>query len=299
MARKEINIFGTSFLDLLSGALAAVIILFIIVPKMTSEQQSALEEIERMNVQMEDLNHLMERLQNSVPQDVYEEIQAQMEALRNTADELREQAQQMQERLAAAESENQRLRRELEQRQDVRQQNEQLQRQNEQLQQRISQLEAQLQQQRPSPGQGISDGKVFGMNAELGVVCQWPENVDVDLYVKNLSTGDICYYGAKNQPFGSLMEDITSRTSPDDDRYELLYQNKIIPGSYQIYVNIYYGTNNHWDGTPAHVEGYIVMFPGKPNQIKIPYQPVVLTQGGQNTIIGTLNVTPNQKNLQK
>ena len=136
------------------------------------------------------------------------------------------------------------------------------------------------------------------MNAELGVVCQWPENVDVDLYVKNLSTGDICYYGAKNQPFGSLMEDITSRTSPDDDRYELFYQNKIIPGSYQIYVNIYYGGNNHWDGTPAHVEGYIVMFPGKPNQIKIPYQPVVLTQGGQNTIIGTLNVTPNQINLQ-
>lgn len=186
MARKEINIFGTSFLDLLSGALAAVIILFIIVPKMTSEQQSALEEIERMNMQMEDLNHLMERLQNSVPQDVYEEIQAQMEALRNTADELREQVQQMQERLAAAESENQRLRRELEQRQDVQQQNEQLQRQNEQLQQRISQLEAQLQQQQqqPSTGQGISDGKVFGMNAELGVVCQWPENVDVDLYVK-------------------------------------------------------------------------------------------------------------------
>lgn len=291
MERKEINIFGTSFLDLLSGALAAVIILFIIVPKMTSEQQSTLEEIERMNVQMEDLSHLMERLQNSVPQDVYEEIQAQMEALRNTADELREQVQQMQERLAAAESENQRLRRELEQRQDVQQQNEQ-------LQQRISQLEAQLQQQQPSTGQGISDGKVFGMNAELGVVCQWSENVDVDLYVKNLSTGDICYYGAKNQPFGSLMEDITSRTSPDDDRYELFYQKKITPGSYQIFVNIYYGTNNRWDGTPAHVEGYVVMFPGKPNQIKIPYQPVVLTQGGQNTIIGTLNVTPNHINLQ-
>lgn len=293
MARKEINIFGTSFLDLLSGALAAVIILFIIVPKMTSEQQSALEEIERMNVQMEDLNDLMERLQNSVPQDIYEEIQAQMEALRNTANELREQVQQMQERLAAAESENQRLRQELEQRQNVEQQNEQ-------LQQRISQLEAQLQQQQqqPSTGQGISDGKVFGMNAELGVVCQWPENVDVDLYVKNLSTGDICYYGAKNQPFGSLMEDITSRTSPDDDRYELFYQKKITPGSYQIFVNIYYGTNNRWDGTPAHVEGYVVMFPGKPNQIKIPYQPVVLTQGGQNTIIGTLNVTSNHINLQ-
>ncbi len=35
MARKEINVFGTSFLDLLSGALAAVIILFVIVPKLS------------------------------------------------------------------------------------------------------------------------------------------------------------------------------------------------------------------------------------------------------------------------
>ena len=36
MAKKDINIFGTSFLDLLSGALASVIILFVIVPKKTS-----------------------------------------------------------------------------------------------------------------------------------------------------------------------------------------------------------------------------------------------------------------------
>ena len=45
MARKEINIFGTSFLDLLSGALGAVIILFIIVPKMSVQQQEALQEL--------------------------------------------------------------------------------------------------------------------------------------------------------------------------------------------------------------------------------------------------------------
>ena len=31
MARKEINVFGASFLDLLSGALGAVIILYILV----------------------------------------------------------------------------------------------------------------------------------------------------------------------------------------------------------------------------------------------------------------------------
>lgn len=44
MARQEINIFGTSFLYLLFGALAAVIILSIIMPKMSVEHQKILED---------------------------------------------------------------------------------------------------------------------------------------------------------------------------------------------------------------------------------------------------------------
>ena len=292
VARKEINIFGTSFLDLLSGALAAVIILFIIVPKMTSEQQETLEEIERMNVQVEELNDLIGRLQDSVPHDVYEEIQRQMEELDNVITELTDQVRRMQERLATAESENYRLQEELEQRQEIQQQNEL-------LQQRIRQLETRLQQQQQDGREGIAGGKVFGMDAELGVVCMWPENVDVDLYVKDILSGEICFFNAKNRSFGSLMEDVTSRNSPEDDRYELFYQKKIVPGTYQIYVNIYNGQNSRWNGTPAHVEGYVVMFPGRQNQIKIPYRQIVLTQAGQNAVIGILSVTNNSINLQQ
>lgn len=292
MTRQEINIFGTSFLDLLSGALGAVIILFIIVPKMTAEQQNVLEEIERMNVQVEELNSLMARLQSSVPQDIYDEIQQQIEELQNIVTDLTERVQQMQEHLAEVESENQRLREELVHQQDIQQQNGQ-------LQQRIQELEARLQEQQQTGGQGISDGKVFGMDAELGVVCMWPENVDVDLYVKNTSNGEVCYFNAKNRSFGSLLEDVTSRNSPDDDRYELFYQKKIVPGTYQIYVNIYNGQNSRWNGMPAHVEGYIVMFPGRQNQVKLPYRQIVLTQAGQNTVIGILTVTSNNMNLQQ
>lgn len=293
MARQEINIFGTSFLDLLSGALAAVIILFIIVPKMTSEQQNTLQEIERMNVQVEELETLMEQVRHSVPQELFEEIQAQMEELRNTAAQLREQVERLQQQVAATESENQRLREELEQRRNVEQQNQQ-------LQQRLRELEARLeQQQQQTQGQGISDGKVFGMDAELGIVCIWPENVDVDLYVKDLATGAICYFGAKSHPFGALMEDITSRTSPNDDRYELFYQKRIVPGTYEVYVSIYSGNNHPWDGTPAHVDGYVVMNPGKRNQTKIPYRSITLTQAGQKTTVGILTVTANSISLQQ
>lgn len=297
MARKELNIFGTSFLDLLSGALAAVIILFVVVPKMTVEQQNALEEIEQLNIEMEQLSQLMEQLSQSVPQELYEEIQQQMENIQATIERLTEEVNSLQNHLAQSEAENERLREQVSQLEDVQQQVNDLQEQNRQLQERISQLERERQHNSQN-GQGISDGKIFGMNAQLGVVCLWPENVDVDLYVKNLATGEICMFNHKNTSFGNLNEDVISRTSPDDDRYELFYQSRIVPGNYQIYVNIYGGQNSRWNGQAAHVEGYAVMFPGKPNQIKIPFRPITLTQKGQDVVVGTLIVTSNNMTLQ-
>lgn len=296
MTRKEINIFGTSFLDLLSGALAAVIILFIIVPKMSSEEQNALEEIERLNIQVENLSNLMEQIENSVPQEIYQQLQQQIDELQNTISDLTNQVGNLQSQLAAAQIENERLRAEVKQLRDAQQQNEQLQQENQRLQECIRELERQAQQSNQN-GQGISDGKVFGMNAQLGVVCIWTENVDVDLYVKDLNSEMVCYFGAKNTPFGNLNEDITSRESADDDRYELFYQSRIIPGHYQIFVNIY-SLSTNWNGQPVHVDGYAVIFPGKTNQVKIPFRQIVLTQKGRNVNIGTLIVTENNIQLQ-
>lgn len=297
MARQEINIFGTSFLDLLSGALAAVIILFIIVPKMSVEQQQALEEIEQLNVQVEELSNLMEQIHNSVPQEVYEQIQSQIEALQQTIENLSEQVENLQGQLVAVQSENERLRSEVENLRQSQERIQELQQENERQRQRIEELERQAQQANQN-GQGISDGKVFGMNAQLGVVCIWTEDVDVDLYVKNLETGETCCFSRKVTPFGNLNEDITSRSSADDDRYELFYQSRIIPGRYQIYVNIYGGQNSRWNGQPANVDGYAVIFPGKSNQVKIPFNRIRLTQKGQNVTVGTLVVTNNNIQLQ-
>ena len=81
MANKEINIFSTSFLDLLSGALAAVLILFIIVPKLTKEQDNSLKELEELKEEVGDLKDLMEQIRNSVPAEIFEEIQAKLDEL--------------------------------------------------------------------------------------------------------------------------------------------------------------------------------------------------------------------------
>lgn len=292
MKRKDINIFGTSFLDLLSGALAAVIILFIIVPKMTASQQDALEEIERMNIQVEELSSLLEQLENSVPQNVFQELQQRLEELQHTVSSLSSQVENLQQRLSSAETENERLREEVEQLRQNESIIAQLQQENQRLQERVQELQEQQPQQ---DGQGISDGKVFGINAEVGIVCFWRENVDVDLHVKDLSTGIECFYGTNVTPFGNLNEDIQSRTSSDDDRYELFYQQHPVPGEYEISLVFYAGRTNR-----ANVEGYIVMHPGRHNQIKIPYRDVILTPNGRTPIrIGKLTVSNSSISFQQ
>lgn len=270
MARNDINIFGTSFLDLLSGALAAVIILFIIVPKMSSEQQNALEELEQLDVQVTDLHDLIAQIQNSVPQEVYDQIERQMEELQNTISTLTERVESLQGQLS-----------------ECREENESLQRQIEQLEQEIQQLSDQS-------GQGISDGKVFGIDAELGVVCIWPENVDVDLHVVNLSSGNECNYRHTATSFGNLNMDIMERTEDNDDRYELFYQEHIVPGRYQIYVELY--SNNN--GQLVNVDGYAVLFPGRANQVKIPFRHITLDHQWQKVVVGTLMVTSDNITLQ-
>ena len=270
MSRKEINVFSVSFLDLLSGALGAVLILFIIIPKMTTEQQTAIEELERLQVEAVQLEELLEQARNSIPVALYEQIEAQMEAMRQTIDELTGEVQQLQQRVSQVERENVQLREQL------RETEQQL----AQTQQQLAEAQRQLEQRQQQQGRG---GKIFGIDAKLGVVCQWTENVDVDLYVKNLTTQEICFFNKRVTTFGTLNEDITSRAA-GDDRYEFFYQQQIVPGRYSIWVNIYSGNN------PATVEGYIIMFPGESGEQKIPYSQIRIPASGRNYSIGVLTV---------
>ena len=48
MRRREPDIFGVSFIDLMAGALGAVLILFIIIPKVNVEQYEEIREMKRM-----------------------------------------------------------------------------------------------------------------------------------------------------------------------------------------------------------------------------------------------------------
>lgn len=295
MARKEINIFGTSFLDLLSGALGAVIILFVIVPKMSTHDQETIQELEELNIQVSEISSIMEQLENSVPSDLYRQLEEQIEEMRNTISSLTAHVESLQARNNALEEENQSLQQQLQEYEVIQRENQAAQERINRLESRVRELEQELQERQDTPSE-ISGGMVFGTNADLGVVCIWPENVDVDLYVKNLQTGEICFFGNKNYPWGNLLEDVRSHNS-GDDRYELFYQRQIVPGEYQVSVKIYSSVQMPWNGTPATVDGYVVMHPGKHNQKRVKYNTIRLNNTSE-IIIGRLTVTSDNIYLQ-
>lgn len=276
MSRKEINIFSVSFLDLLSGALAAVIILFVVVPKMTQQQQESLRTIDSLQVQVDDLANIIKRARNAIPDSIYRQIVAQVKRMEQTIDSLRQQTNNLQRQLAECDEQNESLRGELQR-----------------TQKRLQQAERivnEQQQNQVGPGEVI-----YGLNAQLGIVCKWEENIDVDLHVVNRTTNEVCSFRKKEFSWGNYLSDITSR-GQNDKTYELFYQMQIVPGQYDIYLHLYSAT-----GT-AKVNGFIrykpltnqeimIKFPNEYTLTNTGQKPPYPPQGG--TKVGTLNITQN------
>ena len=289
--KKHINVFSVSFLDLLSGALAAVIILFIIIPKTTVEQQEVNETLEQIDVNIEEIQDILETVSENIPAEIYQQIEEQIDQLRNLNEELRQQVEQLQMELTQTisdleECEQERLRQE-----------ENIEELTEQLESAQAQIEHLEQQIAESPG--ISD-KFFGLDAELGVVAEWSEDLDVDLWLRDNNTDQWCSYQNRETHFGILSEDV--RSQPEgQELYELIYQRTLRPGTYDIWVHMYSTT-----GT-ATVSGYAILNPGRYNEQKITYGPITLQnrnnrppsppRGGSK--VGTLTVTETSISLER
>lgn len=109
MAKKrDINVFNVSFLDLLSGALGAVLILFVIVPKMDSQIRQKLQELEtfkELQMDVTQIQGMITTLQGSVPKATIDNLQSNLNNLSTDLKTLQSQVKQLQDQLAKAESE--------------------------------------------------------------------------------------------------------------------------------------------------------------------------------------------------
>jgi len=109
MARKEINIFNLSMLDLLSGALGAILIIFVIIPKLSGDIKIALQELEQikeLKVDAQQIQSMIQDLKKSVPQAElvkyqvkFEQLEAQSAKLNQTVTNLQEEVKKLQDKL--------------------------------------------------------------------------------------------------------------------------------------------------------------------------------------------------------
>jgi hypothetical protein len=270
---RDINIFSVSFLDLLSGALAAVIILFVIVPKMDLESQETLDALEGLEIQLDDLLTVIEQMDNSIDRNAVEELQRRVQEMQNSLIEARIAAQQ-------AQIINESLREELAQNeQNLRMANAQI----AELNSQISELQESRNQE---SNQGPAHKALLGLSPDFAILASWSENVDLDIHFTNLATGEVCYHRNVNTPFGKLLEDVTS--SPGEEGYEMIYQQKLVPGRYRIEIHWYDYNNPQSNYSAVNAEIEILFMPFRSNEQKN-IKNVRLTNSNR-TLITTLTI---------
>jgi len=108
MAAKEVEIFSVSFLDLITGVLGAVLILFIIIPKMSDDVEKQLQELDQLKavkVQVARMDSLMLKLKKNVSPEVYKQLEEQVKNLHSNTEGLQTQIKDLQMSLEKADRE--------------------------------------------------------------------------------------------------------------------------------------------------------------------------------------------------
>ncbi|MBK8471246.1 MAG: VWA domain-containing protein [Sphingobacteriales bacterium] len=107
-AKKEVEIFSVSFLDLITGVLGAVLILFIIIPKMSDDVEKQLQELDQLKavkVEVARMDSLMAKLKKNVSPEVYKQLEDQVKKLHDNTDGLQTQIKDLQMSLEKADRE--------------------------------------------------------------------------------------------------------------------------------------------------------------------------------------------------
>lgn len=272
MGRREINIFGTSFLDLLSGALAAVIILFVIVPKMTSENVDLLEKVKEIRTIAADVDDLLEKLRNSVSKEVLEAIQGEMDSLKMQVGQMEQKLAELEEKVKEVAEERDRWRKAAEQQEE----------EIEQLKARLAEMEAKVQEAEDKCRTANTVERTLGVFARFGILCKWAQtNVDVDMGVQRFGQmPEQCWRMYSSKKWGILGEDVRERTDNEEERFELFYVPQIYADEYTFWVNVF----SESAGSAADVNCVLIFHPGKPDEIRKEIGPVHIVKGSMNCV---------------
>ncbi len=276
MKRKEINIFGTSFLDLLSGALAAVIILFVVVPKGVQEDPELVKQVQELKTVTNDVKGAIERIKNSVPKEIFEKIRKEIEDANKKLSELNNRIDKLEKDIKKVSSENTALKKE------VQKQQEEIEKLKKQVEVLTASLKAEKEKNDKANSTANTVEKTLGVFAKFGVLCKWNEtNADVDLGVQRFGQPEHCWRNYPSKKWGILGEDVRERVDEDtEERFELFYVPQIYPDEYTVWVDIYErSVSNH-----ANVTCIFVFHPGRDDEIKKEIGPIPVSKGNNKLI---------------
>lgn len=277
MARKEINIFGTSFLDLLSGALAAVIILFIVVPKGVQEDPELVKQVQELKTVTNDVKEAIEKIKNSVPKEVFEKIRKEIEVANKKLTELNTKIEKLEEDIKKISSENTALK------EKVKKQQEEIEKLKQQIAELTEALKAEKEKNEKANSTANTVEKTLGVFAKFGVLCKWNEtDTDVDMGVQKFGQPqEQCWRNYPSKKWGILGEDVRERVDEDTkERFELFYVPQIYPDEYTVWVNVYENSTS----SNANVTCIFVFHPGKNDEIKKEIGPIAVSKGNNKLV---------------
>lgn len=227
MARRQKNIFSTSFIDLVFGALGAVILLFIISTQLISEMQSDIDKIEELNVEVNELEDIVEQARNSIPTEIYDQIMEQIEQLKNTISELETEIQELEKRLADCEENSQ----------QQQQQIENLETQVEQLQEQVEDTEGKLKDCEENAE--VIEGEARFIVITMGWGADTAPKSDMDLYITD-PRGNVFFY--KKTKINGVPGVLSLDNKVGTPGLEVWENSNPLPGKYKVEVNYYAGS---------------------------------------------------------
>ncbi|GEM_PF-2301360 len=309
--KKEVTPFSIAFLDLLSSALAAVIILFVIVPKTDVQIDVFIDELDLFRGEMELLDSLFADVtEHLTPEELLAwstlitklkqssvEMENQMDILSKRLEETKVSNESLEQRLEQAERN---LREVMEENRTLRTAQASLQRRVERSQEReekpaetatdrsppVAQQPDPVQEQPPQPSP-LGDF-LLGMNPEFAVMINWEDQShSLDLYLK--SGNRFTDNHNRNTSFGRWMR-IPRRYNPNP--HQVIIQNELVPGEYEVYVHLFRPRD-----ITTTFNGFIAWQPEgqtprmvQLENIEIPSTPPPYRDGG-GVLIGNLTLT--------
>lgn len=322
---KEIHLVNISFIDMLAGALGAVMILFIIVPKVSFADLEKIKTLDSLAVNKANMDSLLVSLKSVVPENEYQDLIQSSAALQASIETLKVDVDNIQSALARKTDQYNNVAKKYEQAM-ARANNLAAQLKNAPSLSQYNKMAAELKaaksqpskveklptksspvasapaktiekQEPPSPVRdetpGIGDA-VFGIDPPLTIMINWEDKADkVHLYMRQSGTNNWVFYQTKRRraSFGTWDNSLKKLSSKPFEA--IIQRDALIPGTYEIYAQPATAKAGSVD-----VSGFIAMkIPDKPikkynlspkkvNIAKPPY-----SSNSAETLLGSLTVS--------